>query len=109
MADEDNWTPEQHAAAEEYLTGGRSLASRVALLGQGACNCNTKTPDVHMHLATCRYRQAMELADEVEALAESLDAIRGEIALQLQQRNRFIDMPTMRAIVDEAIEAAKDA
>jgi hypothetical protein len=29
--------------------------------------------------------------------------VRGEIALRLQERNRFIDMPTMRAIVDEAL------
>ncbi|AZO45915.1 hypothetical protein EJ076_34950 [Mesorhizobium sp. M7D.F.Ca.US.005.01.1.1] len=57
---------EQHKAAESRLTGGASLANRIALLGQGACNCNTKSPDVHMHLPTCRYRQAMELADEVQ-------------------------------------------
>lgn len=44
-----------------------SLADRVALLGQGACDCNTKSPDVHMHMPTCRYRQALELADEVDA------------------------------------------
>lgn len=46
-----------------------SLPKRVALLGQGACDCNTKSPDVHMHQPTCRYRQAMELADEVEAVS----------------------------------------
>lgn len=34
------------------------------------------------------------------------DDIRGEIARRLQERNHFIDMPTMRAIVDEAISAA---
>ena len=45
-----------------------TLANRVAMLGAGACDCNTKSPDVHMHLPTCRYRRAMELADAVEAL-----------------------------------------
>ncbi len=67
---EDNWTDEQHAAAIKALMGEMSLSSRVALLGQGACNCNTKSPDVHMHLPTCKYRTAMELADEVEALED---------------------------------------
>lgn len=49
-----------------------SLANRIALLGQGACDCNTKSHDVHMHLPTCRFRQVMELADEVEAVSDLL-------------------------------------
>lgn len=70
---EDGWTDEQHQVAASYLTGPPSLASRVALLGQGACDCNTKSPDVHMHLPTCRYRQVMELADAVEELTDALE------------------------------------
>jgi len=35
-----------------------------------------------------------------------LDAVRGEVAYQLQVRNRFIDMVTMRAIVDSAFDVA---
>lgn len=34
------------------------------------------------------------------------DEMRGTIALRLQERNRFIDMPTMRAIVDASIDEA---
>lgn len=50
------------------------LSVRIAMLGTGACSCNTKTPDVHMHLATCTYRRVMELADEVEALEDCIHA-----------------------------------
>lgn len=39
--------------------------------------------------------------------AQQVDAdIRGEVAYQLHTRNRWLDMPTMRAIVDSAFDAA---
>lgn len=51
---------------------------------------------------------ALSASTEAAAdLAIARDAtVRGEVAFQIQQRNRFLDMPTTRAIVDSAFDAA---
>lgn len=93
------------APLTNLLTAIPSLANRIALLGQGACDCNTKSPDVHMHLPTCRYRQAMELADEAEVDAEAGDALVRDARAVL---DRLIQYSPDHG-VDEFLDAIRDA
>ncbi|KVN91185.1 hypothetical protein WJ68_35430 [Burkholderia ubonensis] len=59
--------------------------------------------DIDKYVSGSPAMAAAAPADERAALDESL---RGEIAYQLQVRNRFLDMATTRAIVDSAFNAA---
>ena len=92
----------------------REVVARKALALEGD-HADMIGPATHVHnfelqpssgIELCTYcglsRVAARAAD-----AQQVDAnIRGEVAYQLHTRNRWLDMPTMRAIVDSAFDAA---
>lgn len=70
MNEDEILTASDHGSSLAAAGKIRELADRIALLGVASCTCLTKSPDVHMHDASCRYREIMEIADAVESEAD---------------------------------------
>lgn len=92
-----------------HLFGGFRVEHPAAAPADGACKrCGSTTAQACNDVG-CFYLESGDeepsaaQADERAAHDESL---RGEVAYQLQVRHRFLDMTTMRAIVDSAFDAA---
>ncbi|MGD1323550.1 hypothetical protein ACNHE5_01080 [Pandoraea pnomenusa] len=108
--------PEAMIATAEELESCALSAIEDAAPVNGGERVEDKFVAIHGHrLALLLGIEAYDIADrdaKIMAVLRAADAqqvdanIRGEVAYQLHTRNRWLDMPTMRAIVDSAFDAA---